>query len=366
MIVVLIAIFVGAIIGAITNALAIKMLFRPFKPWKIGTWQIPFTPGLIPKRREEISEQLGRLVEDYLFTAKGLKNFFETSGIDKKVLEKLRGKITRYKHGNYLVGDVLNRLFTESWQENVERLSKGEIEKLLRNEEVMNKTLDDLLQGETIIIIDNKIEIIASIVIDEIKHYIQSYEGRVWVQAHAKQFLEGKRMLKFFTGILLEDKKFNDKVSSYLIEILNQRNTLQVVEGILLKKWEDLRNIPIEQIINYLYDNLAIDLDKILEGIVSNIGKIELKGLIYLIEDNNLIEKGYQFIIQSLTEKIERMFPYLSISQVVKEEVNRFSLEDLEKMILDVVSKELKMITYLGGVLGGLIGFLQGIMYQLF
>lgn len=43
----------GAIIGGFTNHLAIKMLFRPHRPIYIGKFQVPFTPGLIPKRRDE-------------------------------------------------------------------------------------------------------------------------------------------------------------------------------------------------------------------------------------------------------------------------------------------------------------------------
>ncbi|MBF9299470.1 DUF445 family protein, partial [Staphylococcus schleiferi] len=41
-------IILGAIIGGVTNMIAIKMLFHPFKPYYIFRFRIPFTPGLIP------------------------------------------------------------------------------------------------------------------------------------------------------------------------------------------------------------------------------------------------------------------------------------------------------------------------------
>ena len=47
--------FIGALIGGITNHLAIKMLFRPHEAKYIGSWRVPFTPGLIPKRRDELA-----------------------------------------------------------------------------------------------------------------------------------------------------------------------------------------------------------------------------------------------------------------------------------------------------------------------
>ena len=46
---------IGAGIGYITNWIAVKMMFRPIKEYKIGKLRIPFTPGIIPKNKERIS-----------------------------------------------------------------------------------------------------------------------------------------------------------------------------------------------------------------------------------------------------------------------------------------------------------------------
>ena len=67
LITVLILTIVGALIGWITNILAIKLLFRPLKPIKI-----PFTPfvilGLIPKRRAELAKVIGEIVAHELIS----------------------------------------------------------------------------------------------------------------------------------------------------------------------------------------------------------------------------------------------------------------------------------------------------------
>ena len=42
---------VGAIIGLITNGIAIKMIFRPLYAKYLWGWKLPFTPGLIPKEK---------------------------------------------------------------------------------------------------------------------------------------------------------------------------------------------------------------------------------------------------------------------------------------------------------------------------
>ena len=59
-------IILGAIIGGVTNMIAIKMLFHPFKPYYIFRFRIPFTPGLIPKRREEIARKIDKLLRNIL------------------------------------------------------------------------------------------------------------------------------------------------------------------------------------------------------------------------------------------------------------------------------------------------------------
>ncbi len=64
---------VGAVIGYFTNFLAIKMMFHPYKPVKIGKWRLPFTPGIIPKRKPYIAKALASAVGNNLVTKEDLK-----------------------------------------------------------------------------------------------------------------------------------------------------------------------------------------------------------------------------------------------------------------------------------------------------
>lgn len=60
---------VGAFIGYLTNKIAIKMLFRPLKPWKFLGLRVPMTPGVIPSKRHELSRNMGQMVGDHLLTS---------------------------------------------------------------------------------------------------------------------------------------------------------------------------------------------------------------------------------------------------------------------------------------------------------
>ncbi len=59
---------VGAVIGAVTNRLAIRMLFRPYQSWYLGKLRVPFTPGLIPAERKKIAENIATTVQANLIS----------------------------------------------------------------------------------------------------------------------------------------------------------------------------------------------------------------------------------------------------------------------------------------------------------
>lgn len=86
---------IGAIIGYFTNYLAVKMLFRPYYPIRIGKWKLPFTPGIIPKRQMALAKAVGNAVGTKLFTGDDLLDVLGGETIEKKlsdlVVEKVKG-----------------------------------------------------------------------------------------------------------------------------------------------------------------------------------------------------------------------------------------------------------------------------------
>lgn len=61
-------ILLGAAIGLFTNWLAIKMLFRPLREYRLLGIKVPFTPGILPRERARIAQSLGQTVADDLLT----------------------------------------------------------------------------------------------------------------------------------------------------------------------------------------------------------------------------------------------------------------------------------------------------------
>lgn len=63
----------GAIIGYVTNAIAIRMLFRPLTEKRIFGMRLPLTPGLIPRERGDLAESMARMVSTELLTEEAVR-----------------------------------------------------------------------------------------------------------------------------------------------------------------------------------------------------------------------------------------------------------------------------------------------------
>lgn len=91
---------IGAMIGWITNYVAIKMLFRPYKEINFGLFKIQ---GLIPKRKHEIAISIADTVQKELISLKDVTNSLDGEELEKrmgdmidKILdEKLEGELIK-------------------------------------------------------------------------------------------------------------------------------------------------------------------------------------------------------------------------------------------------------------------------------
>ena len=100
---------VGAAIGYLTNALAVKMLFRPYSEKRIGRLRLPFTPGVIPRRRKALARALGDAVGRQLVTQSDLREaILSDTALDALtdlVLESISGRDGLEKRLGALLGE---------------------------------------------------------------------------------------------------------------------------------------------------------------------------------------------------------------------------------------------------------------------
>ncbi len=104
---------IGAVIGCFTNFIALKMLFRPYQEVKVFGRKLPFTPGMIPKRKKEVAHAIGRVINDNLLE----KNDIAEALTKETTVAKIRTGIMNYhlnipkaREGERSVGDIISDL----------------------------------------------------------------------------------------------------------------------------------------------------------------------------------------------------------------------------------------------------------------
>ncbi len=86
----------GAIIGYVTNYIAIKMLFRPLHPWHVLGVRVPLTPGIIPSQRHELARKMGEMVGSHLLTTTDVAQTLEKPLFQQKLQQAVAGKLDNF------------------------------------------------------------------------------------------------------------------------------------------------------------------------------------------------------------------------------------------------------------------------------
>jgi len=78
---------IGAVIGWVTNIVAIRLLFRPYRSYKIPLlgWNLQ---GLIPKRQQDIAIALGNVVSTELITGQDVAHSLGRADNKEKIARK--------------------------------------------------------------------------------------------------------------------------------------------------------------------------------------------------------------------------------------------------------------------------------------
>jgi uncharacterized membrane protein YheB (UPF0754 family) len=80
----------GAFIGWVTNRLAVKLLFRPNKPYRMFKWTIQ---GVLPKRRYELAASIGAIIEQEIVSLDDILQHLKEREVPERTVALLREAI---------------------------------------------------------------------------------------------------------------------------------------------------------------------------------------------------------------------------------------------------------------------------------
>ncbi|MGA3678045.1 DUF445 domain-containing protein [Lysinibacillus agricola] len=363
---------IGAAIGGVTNHLAIKMLFRPHEAIYIKNWRVPFTPGLIPKRRDELAKQLGLTVVNYLLTPETFRKKFFSKDIQDKVEQFVQTKVEETIFTNdKTIQDWLTLAgfsnMPATIEQKVEAIVEGQFESVKNT--LSTKSIRTLLSADIQNAIDAKIPVAVGHILEKGEDYFLSPEGEMTIKAMIDDFLSSKGSLGGMINMFLGDSSsLVAKVQRELVKFMQAPGTSALLTKIFTQEWEKLKERPamdfmqdihFEPILlklqTYVKEQLAVE-----ERLNHPISHYWPEGNSWMKETiiPQVIEKAFVKAEDKLEDVLER----LNLQEVVREQVDSFPVAKLEELVLGISKREFKMITVLGAVLGGLIGIVQGLI----
>lgn len=483
-----IPVIVGAIIGYVTNWLAIKMLFRPHEEKRILGLRIPFTPGLIPKERNRIAKSVGITIGEYLLSPDVVINSLTNNRIESHIKEWVESNMNRLKKEKRSIKDFMTIIIKDNYSQVLKAVKEkitGYICKEARKDTFKQKIMS-LLDSS---FLNESIENIYSLVIQKVELFLSELPYSSEVQELIKDAIEVKlnelkQDERKLNEIIPEDsidafKNFIHENDQHIVNILKDMLDDPQIEKRIKESIYNLVSSNMNRLIamfvspemisdkfygiikdyinnpksnEKIIDIIITAIDKILENraetvfseVSSIVGEEQISGISHSILSYVSTEKNRRSILDMIGRKIESqkleirntilnllygkieeildsqmlynsiyaivdefidktinipvssivanvdegatsrissffidMFKYFikhklprivelfNISKVVEDEINSYDVAFAEKLIVEIAERELKAITWLGALLGGIMGMLSPLLQMI-
>jgi len=301
---------VGAVIGFITNVIAIRMLFRPLREIRVLGIRVPFTPGILPRQRGRLAQSIGAMVERELLTPEILRQ----------------------------------RLAREDVRENVKKALSLFTEKILeKTPGELIKTHENLLSEKITGAVEKIYPSFALVFTDflrrgDIRRELES-KGRVFLR---NVFLKLNVFQRLFISAGQYDITLEEKMPE-IIEELTASTEALFNDDRIKETFVKAVSSSFDGIIGVQDKNIAHFFD---------INEDEKKKL-----DDFLFEK----MMSAADGQIENILASINIKTLVSDRIDSLDMLRVERIILDVMADQFKWINVFGGILGFLIGLFQSL-----
>ncbi|MEY8819163.1 DUF445 domain-containing protein [Bacillus subtilis] len=367
-------IVIGAAIGAVTNHLAIQMLFRPYKAYYLFGKRVPFTPGLIPRRRDELAKQMGLMVVNHLLTPEGIKKRLVSDAaktqalrVGEQLIQKLSLSEVTVKEALEKAGMKRPEKAADAW---ISSWTDDKLNELFR--QYGNQSLKELVPIEVQEKLEEKIPMISGYILSRSVRYFESDEGKIRLGNMIDDFLKERGMLGSMVQMFLGNSSLADRVLPELLKFLRNEETNKLLSDLLKNEWGKLREYTFNEA-DEKWNAKALIFSlkrRMLQAFSTAPFFDNTIGTLTVRYESELTQQMLPALLDKLLEGIssnlESVLKRLRLEEIVKEQVDQFPVERLEEMVLSISKKEFKMITYLGGLLGGIIGAIQALFVILF
>lgn len=259
---------IGSIIGYGTNYIAVKMLFRPLYPVKIGKYTLPFTPGVIPKGKDRLAKALAVAVGEKLLTKEDLEETLLSTSMKEAVAKSIINSISRFKDTDETIEQLGKSYITEEeYDKGKEKIKKTVSKKIVQGMSKLDigsiiikegkQAVKEKTQGTmfAMFITEDLITSIAEPIGVKVNEYIDK-NGEEKVQAivseeieqiEKKSFLELSKEIEIDQETLqrIVETMYTEFIHSQSESIINQFHIVEVIE----KKVGEMDVLQVEEMV---------------------------------------------------------------------------------------------------------------------
>jgi uncharacterized membrane protein YheB (UPF0754 family) len=380
----------GAGIGYLTNAIAIRMLFRPFSEKRFLGIRVPFTPGIIPRYRYELAENIAVMVNSELMSKELLHDFLSAPHFSQELRGRVGDSVRRaldWKLGTFLGG--INRLKRHAV--GLPRELKGSFVdggldlafRFLRFSSDKGVPARDLVPFDVSGIVSTLSPGVYDQLTESLIQVLEDPQIKELLVERARGFVD--QVLHRFTVL----QKFLINVGKYTVT-LKQRmpEIIDDLFGALAKSFaeEEMRNRLVtaasrgidaaldRPISPEAVDSLERFIDEAPLDLSSGPSSVRAAAAFLFSNRNRRVSEFFDLDekrIEELTEaaagivqgqilfRLEPVLETINIRKLVVDRINALNIEDVERILLLIIEKHLAWINIFGAILGAFIGGLQ-------
>lgn len=415
---------IGAFIGYFTNYVAIKMLFYPKRPYYIGkNIRLPFTPGLIPKKRDELIENISNVVAEKVINKNELTRYVYS----KKNREFL------YSYTQNILNDLLDkklselnlpyRKISEIVSKQIEQTKKTFIREKLATLEIdfdyitynafllidKNKRVKELIQNKNLGTLYQNLESLSNSALFNLSSRLDDPEIieliRKKITESLNDYIDESNILtasfvSMIAPLIEENEKVMDIIINKLKQLLNDKNVKIRVKNSIIEAFNrDILNLRLGELFikftnsslddlrktvssktKEIFDRLNIKqkiIDEIINAIEAEKTARKIVAYFRLALQKTTFRDVLKFIKPEFEKKLSRflvnnlliivrkesqqIFDF-DIAKNAKNKLEKLDIGQIEDIVLNISKEQFKYINLFGGILGFMIGIIEVIL----
>ncbi|WP_436854208.1 DUF445 domain-containing protein [Staphylococcus caeli] len=360
---------IGAIIGGVTNVIAVRMLFHPFKTYYIFNKRVPFTPGLIPKRREEVADKIGQVVEEHLLTESVIHSKLNASSSREAIEDLVLKQIQKLKQEHTTLQYLANKAeidLTKIVNSKVDTLISSKLDAFYSDnrETPIEQIIPNVIEKD----LDKKVDLLPELLFDRARIYLKSQKGATDIASMLDTFFNEKGKIVGLLQMFMTKESIAERIQHELIRLTDHPKAKAIATQIIQSEYETMKAKQLSEVVNeQQFESLKHSICELAIGYIDiehNAHKpltTIMPSFINFLEEK-VSKKITNMIIDNASKHVSPIMKRINLREMVEAQINTFDLAYIEKLIIDIANKELKLIMFLGFLLGGIIGLLQGVI----